>query len=187
MLWKTPPLKNEWKKCLNQSLDELEQWHHDDIFLILGLGHIRITNDIRTTITYSYLQIGIINSGMHTQVNMRWTQRGMVLGGCWKEDTQQKYQQINWCKLFEGRLKFVLFQFIVQYTLKCNPGQTKFIKDSYDKLYSDILRRYFKLILWSCFMICWRSYSQFLVDSERHIASINLKTLLSYRAKNVII
>ena len=77
------------------SLDELEQWHHDDIFLILGLGHIRITNDIRTTITYSYLQFDRINFKVAHSGSS--TGRGMNLGGYWKEDIKEKGDQINWC------------------------------------------------------------------------------------------
>ena len=63
------------------SLDELEQWHHDDIFLILGLGHIRITNDIQTTITYSYPQFDRINLKVAYSGSMSRTGRGMNLGG----------------------------------------------------------------------------------------------------------
>ena len=63
------------------SLDELEQWHHDDIFLILGLGHIRITNDILTTITYNYPRFNRINFKVAYSDSMSLTETGMNLGG----------------------------------------------------------------------------------------------------------
>ena len=78
------------------SLDELEQWHHDDIFLILGLGHIRITNDIQTTIAYKYPQFDRINCKVAHSGSMSPTGRGLYLGGYWKEDIKEKGDQINW-------------------------------------------------------------------------------------------
>ena len=79
------------------SLDELEQWHHDDIFLILGLGHIRITNDIQTTITYRYPQFDRINLRLHTQVV-----RVRLEEDCILEDTEKRTSKKKGIRLIGG-------------------------------------------------------------------------------------